>query len=213
MSTSEAASGPFNSFPKLLIEASPASSASFWKATSALASIWDQHLGLHSSKPGRGNCNFLPKQGNQRPGLPQAQRSPHNMATTGSVPEGSARSQQPVALLSCGSFNPPTVMHLRMFDLARFALEEVTPFPPHEPERQDALACDLHACCPSRLPLPWPRSSKARPCMLTMKMPAHLLLFLHLMPKRIDIGFFLAGCKRRAVQIPCGCSLYGAAST
>ncbi|KAK9866679.1 hypothetical protein WJX84_006600 [Apatococcus fuscideae] len=29
------------------------------------------------------------------------------------------------ATSSCGSFNPPTVMHLRMFDLARFALEEM----------------------------------------------------------------------------------------
>lgn len=31
----------------------------------------------------------------------------------------------PVVLVSCGSFNPPTVMHLRMFDLATAALAEV----------------------------------------------------------------------------------------
>lgn len=31
----------------------------------------------------------------------------------------------PVVLVSCGSFNPPTIMHLRMFDLATQALQEV----------------------------------------------------------------------------------------
>ena len=36
-----------------------------------------------------------------------------------------AGEKQPIILLSCGSFNPPTVMHLRMFDLARYALQEV----------------------------------------------------------------------------------------
>eukprot|EP00891_Asterochloris_glomerata_P001263 jgi/Astpho2/1263/fgenesh1_pm.00023_%23_12_t len=30
----------------------------------------------------------------------------------------------PVVLVSCGSFNPPTIMHLRMFDLATQALRE-----------------------------------------------------------------------------------------
>ena len=33
----------------------------------------------------------------------------------------------PVVLVSCGSFNPPTIMHLRMFDLATQALREVRP--------------------------------------------------------------------------------------
>lgn len=31
----------------------------------------------------------------------------------------------PTVLVSCGSFNPPTIMHLRMFDLATAALAEV----------------------------------------------------------------------------------------
>lgn len=34
--------------------------------------------------------------------------------------------RQPVALLACGSFNPPTIAHLRMFELASDALREVT---------------------------------------------------------------------------------------
>jgi nicotinamide mononucleotide adenylyltransferase len=33
--------------------------------------------------------------------------------------------RRPVVLLSCGSFNPPTIMHLRMFDLAADALAQV----------------------------------------------------------------------------------------
>ena len=33
--------------------------------------------------------------------------------------------RQPAVLVSCGSFNPPTIMHLRMFDLATAALAEV----------------------------------------------------------------------------------------
>eukprot|EP00878_Enallax_costatus_P017516 GHUV01018400.1.p1 GENE.GHUV01018400.1~~GHUV01018400.1.p1 ORF type:complete len:174 (+),score=51.15 GHUV01018400.1:85-606(+) len=35
-----------------------------------------------------------------------------------------ASPRTPVVLLSCGSFNPPTVMHLRMFDLATSALAQ-----------------------------------------------------------------------------------------
>ena len=46
-------------------------------------------------------------------------------------PHGLGQDYRPVVLVSCGSFNPPTVMHLRMFELAaqhlsrvrRFALE------------------------------------------------------------------------------------------
>ena len=40
-----------------------------------------------------------------------------------------AAGEQPVVLVSCGSFNPPTIMHLRMFDLATQALQEVRPKP------------------------------------------------------------------------------------
>lgn len=36
-----------------------------------------------------------------------------------------AAPRRPVVLLSCGSFNPPTVMHLRMFDLATAGLAKV----------------------------------------------------------------------------------------
>ena len=32
-----------------------------------------------------------------------------------------------MVLLSCGSFNPPTIMHLRMFELAADALRKVSP--------------------------------------------------------------------------------------
>ena len=32
----------------------------------------------------------------------------------------------PVVLVNCGSFNPPTIMHLRMFDVAAQVLEKVT---------------------------------------------------------------------------------------
>jgi hypothetical protein len=38
---------------------------------------------------------------------------------------GVALPRQPTVLLSCGSFNPPTIMHLRMFDLATAALAKV----------------------------------------------------------------------------------------
>ena len=34
-------------------------------------------------------------------------------------------SYSPVVLVSCGSFNPPTNMHLRMFDLAQHTLLQV----------------------------------------------------------------------------------------
>ena len=33
--------------------------------------------------------------------------------------------RRPVVLVACGSFNPPTLAHLRMFDLAEHALAEV----------------------------------------------------------------------------------------
>lgn len=33
--------------------------------------------------------------------------------------------QTPTVLVSCGSFNPPTIAHLRMFDLATAALAQV----------------------------------------------------------------------------------------
>jgi nicotinic acid mononucleotide adenylyltransferase len=33
-----------------------------------------------------------------------------------------------VVLLACGSFNPPTIAHLRMFELASDALREVHPY-------------------------------------------------------------------------------------
>lgn len=32
---------------------------------------------------------------------------------------------KPVVMVSCGSFNPPTIMHLRMFELAKDHLTEV----------------------------------------------------------------------------------------
>jgi hypothetical protein len=34
---------------------------------------------------------------------------------------------RPVVLVACGSFNPPTVAHLRMFDLAEHVLAQVEP--------------------------------------------------------------------------------------
>jgi len=37
---------------------------------------------------------------------------------------GAEGAQQPVVLLGCGSFNPPTLMHLRMFEAARAALTQ-----------------------------------------------------------------------------------------
>jgi hypothetical protein len=36
-----------------------------------------------------------------------------------------AAPRRPTVLVSCGSFNPPTIMHLRMFDLATAALAQV----------------------------------------------------------------------------------------
>ena len=33
--------------------------------------------------------------------------------------------QKPVVLVNCGSFNPPTIMHLRMFDVAAQVLRKV----------------------------------------------------------------------------------------
>ena len=33
--------------------------------------------------------------------------------------------QRPVVLVNCGSFNPPTIMHLRMFDVAAQVLRKV----------------------------------------------------------------------------------------
>lgn len=39
---------------------------------------------------------------------------------------GSSSGQRPQAVLvACGSFNPPTIMHLRMFDLAAHHLRQV----------------------------------------------------------------------------------------
>ena len=38
----------------------------------------------------------------------------------------SGAARQPVVLLACGSFNPPTIAHLRMFELAADALREVS---------------------------------------------------------------------------------------
>ena len=67
------------------------------------------------------------------------------------------RPYRPVVLLSCGSFNPPTVAHLRMFELAAHALgkvrSECTSWHPIEhasfchrvPYRSTASKCDsLH---------------------------------------------------------------------
>lgn len=34
--------------------------------------------------------------------------------------------QPPVLLVNCGSFNPPTIMHLRMFDVAAQVLKKVS---------------------------------------------------------------------------------------
>ena len=41
-------------------------------------------------------------------------------------PRGGATTspRRPVVLVACGSFNPPTLAHLRMFDLAEHALAE-----------------------------------------------------------------------------------------
>ena len=41
-----------------------------------------------------------------------------------------------MVLLSCGSFNPPTIMHLRMFELAADALRKVGP-----PPARQAIVC------------------------------------------------------------------------
>lgn len=40
-------------------------------------------------------------------------------------PHGQGQEHKPVVLVSCGSFNPPTIMHLRMFDLAAHHLTQV----------------------------------------------------------------------------------------
>jgi hypothetical protein len=47
-----------------------------------------------------------------------------------SSPPDVAASQPAVVLLSCGSFNPPTMMHMRMFDLAAHTLRQVKAVPP-----------------------------------------------------------------------------------
>ena len=39
------------------------------------------------------------------------------------------KGHHPVVLVNCGSFNPPTIMHLRMFDVAAQLVEKVTPHP------------------------------------------------------------------------------------
>jgi Cytidylyltransferase-like len=36
-----------------------------------------------------------------------------------------AHATRPCVLVACGSFNPPTIMHLRMCEAARHALEQV----------------------------------------------------------------------------------------
>ena len=40
-------------------------------------------------------------------------------------PNATGSPHRPVVLVSCGSFNPPTYMHLRMFELAKDHLTEV----------------------------------------------------------------------------------------
>lgn len=37
------------------------------------------------------------------------------------------KDHHPVVLVNCGSFNPPTIMHLRMFDVAAQLLKKVMP--------------------------------------------------------------------------------------
>lgn len=46
------------------------------------------------------------------------------------------KDHHPVILVNCGSFNPPTIMHLRMFDVAAQVLEKVM----SQPEAQLSLA-------------------------------------------------------------------------
>ena len=48
-----------------------------------------------------------------------------------------------VVLVACGSFNPPTVMHIKMFDLAASALRKVMYMPAVPPER------DSHSMTPT----------------------------------------------------------------
>lgn len=44
------------------------------------------------------------------------------------MPKGCSATQgKPCVLIACGSFNPPTLTHLRMFEAARDELRKVTP--------------------------------------------------------------------------------------
>ena len=42
-------------------------------------------------------------------------------------PDGSNADIDPVVLVNCGSFNPPTIMHLRMLDLGAQVMRQVLP--------------------------------------------------------------------------------------
>ena len=67
-----------------------------------------------------------------------------------------------MVLLSCGSFNPPTIMHLRMFELAADALRRVSPRVSIRP-----LLCTRRSAgqCPPCTTCCWLMASHWRPFM------------------------------------------------
>jgi Cytidylyltransferase-like len=56
--------------------------------------------------------------------------------------------RQSCVLVACGSYNPITLMHLRMFEAARDALQKVTSAPQHVSAQ--LTVCEIHLMAQSR---------------------------------------------------------------
>ena len=76
----------------------------------------------------------------QLPSVPVEKLACHIRAQS---PSAAGRNATPCVLLACGSFNPVTVMHLRMFEAARDELVQV-----RETTRSDtSYTCGYYSCC------------------------------------------------------------------
>lgn len=80
-----------------------------------------------SSQPSS-NCPTGSLKSSSANNLANEPRGHHNQAAASSIQvEEHGSQQQPVVLVSCGSFNPPTSAHIHMCDVAVTALEQVSP--------------------------------------------------------------------------------------
>ena len=96
--------------------------------------------------------------------MPQYQLCVDKLAMAG-IQQDSGR--PPIVLLLCGSFNPPTLMHLRMFDLASEELQRVSSAPPSACPLKMTPTCllpNLPIAPHPLVPPPSPPHSRAPAC-------------------------------------------------